>query len=37
MFVIVSTECHVLSNGIFFLTSQKGGGVASVKMYEKMY
>ena len=30
LFVIIVTECDVFSNDIFFLTSQKGGGIASV-------
>ena len=30
LFVIIVTECNVLSNKILFLTSQKGGGIASV-------
>ena len=30
LFVIIANECDVLSNEIFFLTSQKGGGIASV-------
>ena len=30
LFVIIVTECDVLSNKILFLTSQKGGGIASV-------
>ena len=30
LYAIIVTECDVLSNEIFFLTSQKGGGIASV-------
>ena len=30
LFVIIVTECDVLSHENFFLTSQKGGGIASV-------
>ena len=30
LLVIIVTECDVLSNEIFFLTSQKGGGIACV-------
>ena len=30
LFVIIVTEYDVSSNKIFFLTSQKGGGIASV-------
>ena len=30
LLVIIVTECDVLPNEIFFLTSQKGGGIASV-------
>ena len=30
LFVIIVTECDVLSNKILFLTSQKGGGIARV-------
>ena len=30
LFVIIVTECDVLSNNIFFLTSEKGGEIASV-------
>ena len=30
LFVIIVTECNVSSNEIFFLTSQKSGGIASV-------
>ena len=30
LYGIIVTECDVLSNEIFFLTSQKGGGIASV-------
>ena len=29
LFIIIVTECHVLSDEIFILTSQKGGGIAS--------
>ena len=35
LFVIIVTECDVSSNEIFFLTSQKGSGIASVN-YLKM-
>ena len=30
LFAIIVTECDVSSNEIFFLKSQKGGGIASV-------
>ena len=30
LFVVIVTEYDVSSNKIFFLTSQKGGGIASV-------
>ena len=30
LFVIIVTECDVTLNEIFFLTSQKGSGIASV-------
>ena len=30
LFLIIVTECDVSSNEIFFLTSQKGGGIVSV-------
>ena len=30
LFVIIVTECAVLSNEIFLLTSQKGSGIATV-------
>ena len=30
LIVIIVTECDVSSNEIFFLTSQKGGGIVSV-------
>ena len=36
LFVIIVTECDVLSNEIFFLTSQKGCGIASVNYLKEI-